>query len=579
MNRKLNNLIFAVILTIICLVTVPSYATPLVLGHNYSATSSSYQATQTAFEVLQNGGTAADAAFALAATIGVTEAWFSGVLSGGTWALYYEKATDKVYALDGVSWTGSHANAEFFRDPDVPSYGMHWANVPGAWDGWMKWLDRFGTKDLGELMARAIDLAENGHPANSATVGSIGRQQDDILRMPDTKAVFMPNGVVPKLGEMIYQKNLAKTFRSLVDVWNENLPKGRSAAFQAANDYYYRGPIAEKIVAFSKENGGHFELSDFNESNVVGIVEPISIDYKGITVYECPPNSQGITTLMALNILKGYDFSQYKLDDPDVIHLIIESLKLAQSAKYHYVATPDFYDNPVKELLSDEFADKQRARISMDSALVWPIEGGLGDYETPRIYKDARGNTTTYSVVDQYGNVAAVTTSLGYNLLVVGDTGICINNRVTMFEIEEGNPNMVEPRKKVRHTSNPYIAMKDGKVIIAGGNTGADFQPQGQVEQFIRVVEFGIDPELAVSLPRFETTAFPNVSHPHLVRNTLNIERGFPEETYKALEAKGHKVNVGGGTFGSAQMTVIDPETGVIKVGADPRNPGLGLAW
>jgi gamma-glutamyltranspeptidase/glutathione hydrolase len=312
-------------------------------------------------------------------------------------ALYYEADTNKVYALDGVSWSGTHATAEFFRDPDVPAYGMHQANVPGAWEGGMIWLDRFGSKDLGELMFRAIELADNGHPANKDTINAIARQQDDILRMPHTKAVFMPEGRVPELGEIIYQKDMANTLRSLVQAYNDNLKNGRSAAFQAANDYYYRGPIAEKIVAFSKENGGHFELSDFHESKVEGIVEPISIDYKGITVYECPPNSQGITTLMALNILKGFDFSQYEMDSPEVIHLIVEALKLAHTDKYYYIATPDLYDNPVEELLSDEHAAKQRARISMDSVLEWPIKGGLGDYQTPRL---ERGNTTTYSVVD-----------------------------------------------------------------------------------------------------------------------------------------------------------------------------------
>ncbi len=575
MNKKVILLICLIILFSIFFAVTTSFATPLVLGRKFSAVSSSYQATQAAFEVLQNGGNAADAAFALAATIGITEPWFSGVLSGGTWALYYEAATNKVYALDGVSWSGTHATAEFFRDPDVPAYGMHQANVPGAWEGWMIWLDRFGSKNLGELMYRAIDLAENGHPANTSTIAAIRRQQDDILKMPHTKDVFMPNGKIPKLGELIYQKDMAKTLRSLVQVYNNNLINGRSAALQAATDYYYRGPIADKIVAFSKENGGHFELSDFHESKVDGIVEPISIDYKGITVYECPPNSQGITTLMALNILKGFDFSQYKIDGPEFIHLIAESLKLAHTDKYFYIATPDLYENPVEELLSDEYAAKQRARISMNSVLEWPIEGGLGDYQTPRV---ERGNTTTYSVVDQFGNVAAVTTSLGYNLLVVGDTGICINNRIRMFEIEEGNPNIIEPRKKIRHTSNPYLALKDGKPYIAGGNTGADFQPQGQVQQFIRVVEYGLDPQIAVSLPRFETTSFPNVSHPHLALNELRIEAGFPEETLEALKAIGHRIGVGG-TFGSAQMTVIDPVTGAIMVGSDPRNPGLGLAW
>jgi len=553
-----------------------SLANTMVIGSKYSAVSSNYQATQAAFEVLQNGGNAADAALALAATIGVTESWFSGVLSGGTWALYYEADTDKVYALGGVGRTGTHATTEFFQDPDMPSYGMHLALVPGAWEGWMIWLDRFGSKDLDELMSRAIDLSDNGHPANIKTISAIRRQQDNILKMPDTKAIFMSDGELPEVGEMIYQKDMANTLRSLVQVYNDNLKNGRGAALQAANDYYYRGPIAEAIVAFSKENGGHFELSDFHETKVEGIVEPISIDYKGITVYECPPSSQGITTLIALNILKGYDFSQYELDSPEMIHLTAEALTLAHTDKHYYIATPELYDNPVEELLSDEYTAKQRARISMDSVHEWPVEGGLGDYQTPRIDQEVRGNTTTYSVSDQYGNVAAVTTSLGYGILVVGDTGININNRNRHFEWEDvNNPDIIEPRKQIRHTSNPYLALKDGKPYIAGGNTGGDYQPQGQVIQFIRVVEYGLDPQTAVSLPRWETRYFRSLSG--FAANQLRVA-GQPEETIKALEEMGHTIGSGAGG-GSAQMTVFDQEKGTIMLGSDPRNVGLGLAW
>jgi len=452
---------------------------------------------------------------------------------------------------------------------------MHQALVPGAWDGWMKWLDRFGSKDLDELMAPAIELADKGVPASKGMVSAIGRQQDNILKMPDTKKVFMPEGKPPQLGELVYQKNMAKTMQSLVEVYKDNLKEGRKTAFQAASDYYYRGPIAEKIVAFSKENGGHFELSDFTDFNAVGIVDPISIDYKGIEVYECPPNSQGIATLIALNILKGYDFSKYEVDSADTIHLIMEAIKLAHVDKYYYVADPAYYDVPVEELLSDEHADKQRARIDMNKALTWPMEGGLGDFQPDRLVPK---NTTTYSIVDKYGNCAAVTTSLGYNLLVVGDTGICMNNRVRMMEIAEGNVNLVEPLKKVRHTSNPYLAFKNGKLYIAGGNTGADFQPQGQVEQFIRVVEFGLDPQDAVSRPRYVTEAFPNVSAPHFASNELKLEAGFPQEVIDALVAKGHVIGKGG-IFGSAQMTVIDQEKGIIMVGGDPRGESMGLAW
>lgn len=206
----------------------------------------------------------------------------------------------------------------------------------------------------------------------------------------------------------------------------------------------------------------------------------------------------------------------------------------------------------------------------MNNAMTWPIAGGLGE----RKY----GHTTTYSIADKYGNGAAVTTSLGAQFLVVGDTGILINNRVPMMEVAEGNPNLTEPRKKVRHTSNPYIAFKDGKLYILGGNTGGDTQPQGQIQQFIDVVEFGLNPQEAVEHPRFISTCLPAVRHPHRVENKLGLEAGYPQEVAEALEAKGHELSPRA-LVGNANMTVIDQERGIIMLGADPRGENLGMAW
>jgi gamma-glutamyltranspeptidase/glutathione hydrolase len=566
-------LALAVLITGSFLIFTPEKAAgePFVAGRNYAVVSAHYMATQAGFEILRNGGNAADAAVAVAAVIGVVECWFSNVLGGGTWALYYNKSTGKVTALDGVGRTGTHAKTEFFRDPDlnVP-FGMHQALVPGAWDGWMIWLEKFGTKDLGEIMAPAIELAENGIPASKSMVAWIGRRQDGILSMPDTKKIFMPGGKIPQVGDVIYQKDLAKTYRALVKAYDDNIHKGRKAAFQAASDYYYRGPLAERVVAFSKANGGHFELSDFNTFNAQ-FMEPIKINYKGLEVYECPPNSQGITTLMGLNILKGFDFSNAKIDSSETIHKIVEAIKLAYTDNYHYVADPDFYDVPVEELLSDEHAAKQRARIDMDKAITWPIPGGLGE-------RPYTGHTTTYHVVDKYGNGAAVTTSLGAQFLVVGDTGILINNRVPMMEVAEGNPNLTEPKKKVRHTSNPYMTFKDGMLYMLGGNTGGDTQPQGQIQQFMNVVEFGLTAQEAVSRPRYISTCFPAVRHPHRYANQLGLEKGYPDETLAALKAKGHKF-AKTALVGNANLIVIDHDRGIITTGGDPRGENLGMVW
>lgn len=206
----------------------------------------------------------------------------------------------------------------------------------------------------------------------------------------------------------------------------------------------------------------------------------------------------------------------------------------------------------------------------MNKAMLWPIAGGLGDRKS--------SHTTTYSIVDKDGNGAAVTTSLGAQFLVVGDTGILINNRVPMMEIAEGNPNMVEPKKRVRHTSNPYMALKDGKLYILGGNTGVDTQPQGQIQQFINVVEFGLNPQEAVAHPRYIVHSFPAAQYPYRATNELGLEAGYSKEVVAALEAKGHKL-AKFAIYGNANMTVIDQERGIIMVGGDPRGENLGMAW
>jgi gamma-glutamyltranspeptidase/glutathione hydrolase len=318
------------------------------------------------------------------------------------------------------------------------------------------------------------------------------------------------------------------------------------------------------------------------------------VDYRGLTVYQNPPNSQGITMLMALKILEGYSFGDYEVDSPEAVHLQTEALKLAHSAKFYHVADPAFVDVPVDRLLSDANARAQRELISMSEALAWPIPDVLPRRAGASVPGNSGGDsravlagnpgfdpdlahTTTLHVVDRYGNGAAVTTSLGAQFLIAGPSGIHINNRMRMMSFYDRVPNSIAPGKKVRHTSNPYLVLKDGELYILGGNTGVDTQPQGQVQQFISVVEFGLSPQEAVARPRFVTTAFPAGQWPFTAENELLMEPGFPEETRRWLAERGHVFGEGG-IFGTANMLVRDPGTGRLRGGADPRSsPGLAL--
>jgi gamma-glutamyltranspeptidase / glutathione hydrolase len=530
---------------------------------NVEAVVSSHKlATEAGFEILAKGGTAADAAIAVAAVLSIVEPYFSHVLGGGTWALYYSSETGQVTSLDGVGPVGSKATVEDYSER-ADLEGMHKSIIPGAWDGWMLWLDAYGNMDLGDILAPAINIAREGYPASSAMETWLDRKAQFISSSPDTADIYIADGRLLRQGNTVYQNDIADTFEALIEAYDSMADQGRDAAVQAARDYYYRGPLAEAIVEFSDNDNGYLTIEDFNDFQAE-IVEPVSINYNDeIEVFENPPNSQGITMLLALNVLKGYDFSQYDQFDPDAIHLQVEALKLAFADRHYHIGDPELTDIPIDELLSDGYAGRQRDRIDMENIMEWPIADGLAGNDAES------NNTTTFHITDKYGNAAAVTTSLGAQFLVIGDTGIHINNRMRMISLEEGNPNQLTPGYKVRHTSCPYMVLKNGKPYILGGNTGVDNQPQAQLQQFLHVTEFGLTAQESVDSPRFATTSFPAGTYPYGVRNILRMSNGFPQNTIDRLRSKGHSIEIGG-AFGSANMIVIEESGLEAQAGADP---------
>jgi len=419
--------------------------------------SSQRLATEAGLEILSSGGTAADAAVATAAMLSVVEPWFSSTLGGGTWALYYDAASGRVYSLDGVGPIGSLATvADYQARASTP--GIHQSNIPGSWDAWMILLESYGRLDLGQVLAPAIKIAEDGYLVSQEMSTWLISLSDRVLSRPDTAAIYAPQGKLLQVGETVYQADMAKTFRALVTAYDRRKNSGRSTALQAARDYYYRGPLAQAIVDFSDRFGGYLTLDDFSGFEAQ-IVEPVSIQYnEEVAVFENPPNSQGIVMLLALNILRGFDFDGFNPDDPDVIHRQAEAIKLAFADRYYYIGDPRRVEIPIKELLSDEYARSQQARIDMDQAGQWPISPGLNE-------DFGVDHTTTFHIVDREGNAIAVTTSLGAEFLVISDTGIHINNRMRMVSLEEDNPNQLTPGYKVRHTSNPYLALRDGQLL------------------------------------------------------------------------------------------------------------------
>jgi gamma-glutamyltranspeptidase/glutathione hydrolase len=426
----------------------------------------------------------------------------------------------------------------------------------------MTWLREYGRLDLGRILQPAIDLARNGHQASDDLESWAKRLEDEVMEWPDTKRIYAPEDTLPVKGDTIVMEDLANTFDALVAAYDGGLAESREAAIQAARDYYYRGPLAEAIVAFSDEHDGYLTTDDFAGFEA-SIVTPLSITYRDdIEVFENPPNSQGITMLLALNILKGMGLEGRNVDNPDAVHSQIEAMKLAFADRYAHIGDPGRVEMPIDDLLSDDYAAQQRERIDLTEAMAWPISSGMN--------ANAPAHTTTFQIVDRDGNAAAVTTSLGAQFLVVGNTGIHMNNRMRMLSVEAGNANELTPGYKVRHTSCPYMVLKGGRPWILGGNTGADTQPQGQTQQFMSVVEFGLSAQEAIDRPRWITTAFPSGTYEWEVGNQLRVQDGFYGPLLSALRNRGHDVIEGEGTFGSASMVIINEDGTDAEFGTEP---------
>jgi gamma-glutamyltranspeptidase/glutathione hydrolase len=568
-------ILIAIIFLIIFLNGDNSFETILMKNNNsenvQAIVSSQELATEAGFEILQKGGTSADAAVAVASVLSVVEPWFSSALGGGTWALYYDAETEEVVSLDGVGPVGSLATVEDYS-ARANSAGIHQSIVPGSWDAWMILLEKYGKLDLKEILSPAIRIAEQGYPVSSDMKSWLDRLSEDILNRPNTSSIYAPRGVLLNVGETVYQQDMAKTFQELVLAYENKKEEGRASAIQSARDYYYRGPIAEDIVNFSDIFEGYLTIEDFYNFET-NIVDPISIKYNDqTTVFENPPNSQGIVMLLALNILKENDFSELDADDPNVIHQQVEALKLSFADRYYYIGDPERINIPIEQLLSDKYAENQRSRINMEKAMSWPIDAGsINSNQSAKA-----DHTTTFHIIDKKGNAIAVTTSLGAEFLVTGDTGIHINNRMRMIALDDGNPNQLTPGYKVRHTSNPYMALQNGKPYILGGNTGVDTQPQGQLQQFMSVVEFGMSAQEAIDRHRFVSTSFPAGTYPYNVRNILQMESGFPGSVIEELRFRGHNIIIGGGVFGSANMIVVDESGQFAEAGAESRENASG---
>jgi gamma-glutamyltranspeptidase / glutathione hydrolase len=515
-------------------------------------------ATAAGLEILSKGGNAADAAVAAGAALNVTEPSSTGI-GGDMFALYYSADTKQVTALNGsgrapAALTLDRLKKEgFSTDQALPPFHVHTVTVPGACAGWFELIDKHGLLPMSEILAPAIRLASEGFPVGPITSYSWQRGAQNQLKSAPNGYELTIEGRGPKAGEIFRNANLARTF--------EIIARDGVSAF-------YQGQIAEVIVAVIQEAGGCLSLEDL-ASHTSTWEKPISVTYRGLRVHECPPNGQGITALLALNILEGFDLSALVSLSTERLHLTIEAMRLAFADSRWFVADPKFSNVPMEELLSKEYADERRKLIDPKRTTIDQTHG------TPV----SSSGTVYLSVVDKFGNACSFINSNYWGFgtgIVPKGFGFTLQNRGHNFSLDPNHPNALEPRKRPYHTIIPAIVTRaDGSLYASYGVMGGFMQPQGHVQVLSALVDDGLDPQSALDRPRFCIDVEESGGR-------VALEEGIPAPVISDLEKMGHSVySVSGfdrSLFGRGQVILRDPQTGVLCAGSDPRADGCAMA-
>ncbi len=523
----------------------------VVMSRGGMVASSQHLATQAGVNMLQQGGNAVDAAIATAAALNVVEPMMTG-LGGDLFALVYLRKSGELKALNASGRAPYAASLEKIRSlglQKMPETGIHTVTVPGTLDGWCTLLDSCGTMELEPVLSPAIALAEEGYPVTEAIAHSWQENQPKLEKDEAAARNYLPRGRAPEPGEIFVQSDLANTLKKIA---------------REGRDIFYRGKIGREIVACSQQHGGLLAMKDLND-HTSSWVTPISTGYRGYEVFECPPNGQGLVTLLALNMVESYDLKSMGHNSPEYLHLLLEALKLAFADADKYVADPDFADIPLEPLLSKKYAASRRNLIDKNRA-GQKVTAGVPD----------RGGDTVYlAVTDRDGNSISLINSL-YNAfgsgIVVEGTGICLQNRGALFSLEEGHLNCIAPHKRPYHTIIPGMVLRDGQLFLAFGVMGGFMQPQGQLQVLLNVIDFGMDVQTALDAPRFRYIQ---------AGNECAFEPGIPDSTLRALAAKGHRVvrldDPYSQQFGGGQIIMVSPENGALIAGSDPRKDGCAM--
>jgi len=533
-----------------------------VIASNGMVASSHPLATQVGLDILKAGGSAADAAIAVNAALGLMEPTGNGI-GGDLLAIIWDAKSGRLHGLNATGKSGSKVSREWFAENGyerIPSYGPLTVTVPGAVDGWFMLHERFGKLPIKDLLAPAIRYAREGHPVHEVIAMYWAGHIKARAPYPGYLEQMTIDGRAPRKGEIWKNPNLANTLERIAS-------EGR--------DVFYKGDIARTIAEFLAQHGGFVTYEDL--ANHAGFwVDPVSTDYRGYTLWELPPNSQGIAALQILNILEAYDIGSMSFGSADHIHTFTEAKKIVYEDRAKYYADPDFNQIPVAELISKEYAAQRRELLnSRRAANQYPP----GD---PLVLRD--GDTVYLSTADSEGNMVSLIQSnwrgSGSGMTPPG-LGFVLQNRGEVFNLDPDHANTLEPNKRPFHTNIPAFVTVDGQPFMAFGVMGGEMQPQGHVQILLNMIDFGMNLQDAGDAPRIRHTGSSEPDFGTMRQGgKITLESGFDYDVVRELMRRGHEVEYAGNNpYGGYQAIMRDLESGVYYGASESRKDGQAAGY
>ena len=571
---------------------VPFATRPVLQGRLGMVAAGHYLAAAIGLSLLEKGANAVDAGVAAGFALSLLKPQSVGI-GGEVPILIHVAGQNRNVAINGQGWAPRAATMQWFRERDIkliPPDGFLPATVPAQFAAWCTALQHFGTASLADVLGPAVELAEGGFPMYTALRNGISKVAERFTNeWPTSAALYLEDGRPAADGRLIRNPDWARTLKGAIDA-SRRASGSREASIQAAIDYFYTGPVAQKAVEFARHNAfldasgeahtGLLSAEDFAEYGARGtrIEQPAHASYRGVEVLKCGPWCQGPVFLQQLKLLEGFDLKALGHNSAEYLHVYLECAKLAFADRERYYGDPAFVDVPLDRLLSDEYAAERRELVDRRRASLELRPGSVAAPAAPTGAQErwpvVTGDTTHVDAVDRWGNLFSATPSGGWigSSPVVEGLGFPLGTRGQMFYLDERHANALVPGKRPRTTLTPSLALRDGRPWLAFGTPGGDQQDQWSLQFFLNVVDFGMDLQEALDAPSVQSTHFPGSFYPHQSQpGGVRIESRIPSEVRDELSARGHQVAVDGAwSHGQVSAVAREPD-GVLSGAASPR--------